>query len=152
MIYSTNFHRIWNKFVNVQLWKVRWFHVKFVKFHDFWDSVMKTVHRYNIIFPCTKQGNKLNHTFVSHNFMLSNITRNAFSQWRESYSNSFARFGCGKFESWSKNVFVQNKFWTCRDIFLLHDETFFYTIKKLLQDEKVFLHDEFLYKIKNIFS
>ena len=37
---------------------------------------MKTVHGYNIIFPCTKQGNKLNHTFVSHNFMFSNITRN----------------------------------------------------------------------------
>ena len=54
MIYSKNFHRIWNKFVNVPLWRIRWIHVKFVKFHDFWDFVICTrwsVNAYNFFGP-----------------------------------------------------------------------------------------------------
>ena len=91
---------------------------------------MKTVHGYNIIFPCTKQGNKLNHTFVSHNFMFSNITRNV---------------------SVIKIFLCKIHFQCVETYFCYTMKLFFYTIKKLLQDEKVFLHDDFLYKIKNIF-
>ena len=149
MIYSKNFHRIWNKFVNVQLWRIRWFHVKFVKFHDFWDFVIKTVHVYNIIFPYTKQGNKLNHTFVSHNFMLSNITRNAFSQWRESYSNSFARFE--NLNRAVKMFLCKINFQGVETYFCYTMKLFFYTIKKFYKMKKFFYMMIFCTKLKIFF-
>ena len=112
---------------------------------------MKTVHEYNIIFPCTKQGNKLNHTFVSHNFMFSNITRNVSDNEKNRILILSHALGVENLNRVIKMFLCKINFQCVETYFCYTMKLFFYTIKKLLQDEKVFLHDDFLYKIKNIF-
>ena len=112
---------------------------------------MKTVHGYNIIFPCTKQGNKLNHTFVSHNFMLSNITRDVSDNEKNRILILSHALGVENLNRVIKMFLCKINFQCVETYFCYTMKLFFYTIKKLLQDEKVFLHDDFLYKIKNIF-
>ena len=96
-----------------------------------------------------KQGNKLNHTFVSHNFMLSNITRNAFSQWRESYSNSFARFE--NLNRAVKMFLCKINFQGVETYFCYTMKLFFYTIKKFYKMKKFFYMMIFCTKLKIFF-
>ena len=112
---------------------------------------MKTVHGYNIIFPCTKQGNKLNHIFVSHNFMFSNITRDVSDNEKNRILILSHALGVENLNRVIKMFLCKINFQCVETYFCYTMKLFCYTIKKLLQDEKVFLHDDFLYKIKNIF-